>query len=73
MALVRRRLLADPADRARRGDLAARLLGWAVGLLAAQRDEWGQAMVGELDRLDGPTKRRRFAVGCVGAAVVTPP
>jgi hypothetical protein len=30
-------------------------------------------MVGELDRLEGRTARWRFAVGCVGAALVLPP
>jgi hypothetical protein len=33
----------------------------------------GQAMIGELDRLDGRTRRWRFALGCVGAALVLPP
>ncbi len=73
VALLRRRLLAIPQDQARRGDAPARLLGWAVGLLAAQRHAWGQAMIGELDRLDGRARRWRFALGCVGAAVVLPP
>jgi hypothetical protein len=41
--------------------------------LAAQREQWGQAMIGELDRLDGRARRWRFAVGCVVAAVVMPP
>jgi hypothetical protein len=73
VALLRRRLLATEEDRARRGDAPARLLGWAVGLLAAQRHTWGQAMIGELDRLDGQARRWRFALGCVGAAMVLPP
>jgi hypothetical protein len=30
-------------------------------------------MIGELDRLDGRARRWRFALGCVGAAVVLPP
>ena len=53
--------------------MPARLLRWAVGLLSAQRDEWGQAMLGELDHLDGRVRRWRFALGCVGAALVLPP
>jgi hypothetical protein len=73
VALIRRRLLAGPGDRTWSEDAPARLLGWAVGLLAAQRGEWGQAMIGELDRLDGRARRWRFALGCVGAAVVLPP
>jgi hypothetical protein len=73
VALIRRRLLAAPGDPTWSQDAPARLLGWAVGLLAAQREEWGQAMIGELDRLDGRARRWRFALGCVGAAVVLPP
>jgi len=56
-----------------RDDLSARLLGWAVGLLATERAEWGQAMIGELDRIDTRAKRWRFAVGCVGGALLLPP
>ncbi len=73
VALIRRRLLAAPGGRAADGDAAARLVGWAVGLLDASRGEWGQAMIGELDRLDGRARRWRFALGCVGAALVLPP
>ncbi|MEU0562039.1 hypothetical protein [Dactylosporangium sp. NPDC006015] len=72
VALVRRRFLVTPDGRTG-GDPPARLLGWAVGLLAEQRQEWGQAMIGELDRLDGRARRWRFALGCVAAAVVVPP
>lgn len=73
VALIRRRLLAAPGDPRWSQDAPARLLGWAVGLLAAQRHEWGQAMIGELDRLDGRARRWRFALGCVAAAAVMPP
>jgi hypothetical protein len=73
VALIRRRLVVAPADRTAGGDVPAHLLGWAGGLLPARRHEWGEAMVGELDRLDGRTRRWRFAVGCVGAALVLPP
>ena len=38
-----------------RGDLPLRLLQWAVGLLHADRVDWGQAMLGELDRIEGPS------------------
>ncbi len=72
VALLRRHVLVEPQDRPP-GDAPARLLGWAVGLLAAQREPWGQAMIGELDRLRGRSQRWRFALGCVGAAVVLPP
>ncbi|GIG59708.1 hypothetical protein Lfu02_40800 [Longispora fulva] len=73
VAVIRRRLLAAPGDPVVSQDAPARLLGWAVGLLAPDRQEWGQAMVGELDRLDDRGRRWRFALGCVGAAVVMPP
>src|SRR5436190_8872008 len=72
VALIRRHFLVAPEDRPS-GDPPARLLGWAVGLLAEPRREWGQAMIGELDRLDGRARRWRFALGCVVAAVVMPP
>ena len=54
-------------------DMPTQLLRWAAGLLSAQRAEWGQAMLGELDHLDGRAKRWRFAVGCVVAALLLPP
>jgi hypothetical protein len=57
-----------PAD-----DAPARLLGWATGLLAADRAEWGQAMLGELDRLEGRAARWRFAAGCSAASMILPP
>jgi len=63
-----RRFLDGPAE-----DAPLRLLGWAVGLLAPQRAEWGQAMLGELGHLDGRRRRLRFAVGCAGAALIMPP
>ncbi len=54
-------------------DMPTRLLRWGVGLLSAQRAEWGQAMLGELDYLDGRIRRLRFTLGCVGAALLLPP
>src|SRR4051794_21298806 len=54
-------------------DVASRLLRWAISLLSRQRAEWGQAMLGELDHIEGPLRRLRFALGCVGAALVLPP
>jgi len=68
---VRRRVM--PGAPAVRDDVPARLLGWAAGLLAAERAEWGQAMAGELDQIDGRAERWRFAVGCVSAALLLPP
>src|SRR5260370_11786722 len=54
-------------------DAPLRLMRWAVGLLSPQRHEWGQAMLGALDHLDGRIRRMRFTLGCVGAALVLPP
>ena len=71
IALYRRnpqRFLNGPTE-----DAPLRLLRWAVGLLSPQRAEWGQAMLGELDHIDGRIRRMRFALGCVGAALVLPP
>jgi len=56
-----------------RDDAPARLLQWAVGLLAAERGDWGQAMVGELDRIERRSEPWRFALGCVGGVVLLPP
>ena len=63
-------VLADPAER---DDAPARLLRWAAGLLSAQRQEWGQAMLGELASIEGRARRWRFAIGCAGAALLLPP
>jgi hypothetical protein len=56
-----------------KADAPQRLLRWAAGLLSAQRDEWGQAMLGELDHIEGRSRRWRFTIGCVGAALLLPP
>ena len=56
-----------------RPDAPMRLLRWTTGLLSAQRAEWGQAMLGELDHIEGRLRRWRFAIGCVGAALLLPP
>ena len=73
VALLRRYARAVPAEAAARGDVPERLLRWAAGLLSAQRAEWGQAMLGELDHIDGLGRRWRFAVGCAGAVLLLPP
>jgi hypothetical protein len=54
-------------------DLPTRLLRWGVGLLSAQRAEWGQAMLGELDYIEGRIRRLRFTLDCVIAALLLPP
>lgn len=53
-------------------DAPARLLGWAVGALPADRTQWGQAMFGELQEMGNQRQRWRFALGCAGAALVVP-
>ena len=63
-----RRFLDGPTQ-----DAPLRLMRWAIGLLAPQRAEWGQAMLGELGHIEGRIRRMRFALGCVGAALVLPP
>jgi hypothetical protein len=63
-----RRFLDGPTE-----DAPLRLLRWAISLLSPQRTEWGQAMLGELDHLDGRWRRLRFALGCTGAALIMPP
>jgi len=73
VAMIMRYHQTAPADPASRSDAPARLLGWATGLLAADRAEWGQAMLGELDRLEGRAPRWRFAAGCSAAAMILPP
>jgi len=54
-------------------DVPTVLLNWAAGLLSEERAEWGQAMLGELDYIDGRIRRLRFALGCVIAALLLPP
>ena len=73
VALLRRNARAVPASPAARGDGPERLLRWAAGLLSAQREEWGRAMLGELDHIDGRGRRWRFAAGCAGAALLLAP
>jgi hypothetical protein len=68
VALIRRHARAVPSGPAVRDDVPERLLGWAAGLLSARRAEWGQAMLGELDHIEGRGQRWRFAAGCAGAA-----
>jgi hypothetical protein len=54
-------------------DVPMRLLWWTAGLLPAPRDEWGQAMLGELDHIEGRARRWRFTIGCLGATLLLPP
>src|ERR1700735_3331222 len=54
-------------------DMSTRLLRWAAGLLSPQRREWGRAMLGELDHIDGRIRRLRFTLDCVIAALLLQP
>jgi hypothetical protein len=54
-------------------DVPQRLLAASVTLLAADRAEWGQAMIGELDRLTARGERWRFVLGCARATLLLPP
>jgi hypothetical protein len=54
-------------------DVPTRLLAVATRLLPADRATWGEAMVGELAQLERPVDRRRFALGCLRAVVLSPP
>jgi hypothetical protein len=56
-----------------RDDVPVRLLQWAVSLLHSNQIEWGQAMLGELDQIDGRSRRWRFVLGCVAGVVLVPP
>jgi hypothetical protein len=53
-------------------DRARSLLVLAVRLLPAGRQDWGQAMLAELDQLKGTAARWRFVLGCV-RVVLAPP
>lgn len=53
-----------PAER----DRARRLLDLAVRGLPRDRVDWGQAMLGELDHVEGRQSRWRFSLGCTWAA-----
>ena len=70
LAALRRRATSGAVNRM---DAPATLLAWAIGFLAADRAEWGQAMVGELERIEERFKRWRFSLGCLGAALLVPP
>jgi hypothetical protein len=54
-----------------RVDIPAVVVEWAARLLAVDRAEWGQAMLGELEQYKG-SARWRFALGCATAVVGLP-
>jgi hypothetical protein len=57
------------ADRG--GDRLERLVAVATAGLRNGRGEWGAAMRAELTSIDDPPERRRFAIGCLVAALRT--
>ena len=69
--LLRRQRVA-PGTSGAPGDRPLRLLRWATGLVPADRADWGIAMLGELDRIEGRAERRRFVLGCLGAVALLP-
>src|SRR5664279_5278996 len=54
-------------------DVPQRLLAASVAVLAADRADWGQAMLAELDHVGARGKRWRFVLGCVRATLLVPP
>lgn len=55
-----------------RDDGAGRLLRFAVRWMPAERREWGDAMLAELEQIEPPVERWRFALGCVEGAILMP-
>jgi len=51
------------------GDRARRVLALAVRSLRGDRQEWGEAMLHELDHVQGTLSRWRFGLGCACASV----
>ncbi len=64
-AIVRSLRIRDRAD----GDWARSLLVFAVRGGAADRADWANAMLTELDHVQGRRERWQFSLGCVWAAV----
>lgn len=54
------------------GDLARRVLAAAVTWIPADREEWGRAMLAELDQVSGRRARWRFASGAARTALIPP-
>jgi hypothetical protein len=48
------------------------LLACAVRRMPDERREWGDAMLAELDQVQTPIQRWRFALGCIGVALCPP-
>jgi hypothetical protein len=58
-------------DGAAAPDIPTVAVGWAAGMMPVGREQWGQAMVGELGQYAG-FARWRFALGCAVAALGVP-
>jgi hypothetical protein len=67
--LARRQRSTGGAVSASGRDAPAALLAGAVRLLAADRAEWGRAMLRELEQLESSRVRWRFTLGCVAATL----
>lgn len=48
------------------------LIALVVRVLPPERHDWGQAMLAELDPIEGRSDRWRFALGCAQTALLTP-
>ena len=70
--LLRRRRSAAAEVGGPRPDLPAQLVAFAVLTLPEDRRSWGAAMTAELAAVREPAARRRFAAGCVRAALFPP-
>ena len=64
--------LVPPTSRNLLQDTPRRLLAIAVRRMAAERGEWGAAMLAELAHLQDPFSRWRFALSCTRVALFPP-
>lgn len=55
-----------------RRDVPAMILERAVKWMPAARREWAEAMMAELEHVEGRTERFRFALGCLWVALFPP-
>jgi hypothetical protein len=53
-------------------DAPASVLAWTVGAMPQARQEWGLAMLAELDAVPGRAARWRFALSCARAVLFMP-
>ena len=60
------------SDGGGRRDLAHRMLAAAVTVMRPGRQDWGRAMLAELDHVTAPGERARFALGATRIALFPP-